>query len=530
MRRSIHCPSFPSRWRPQRRFVPRVLAFALLAAALPLAAPHARAAEETGAHRHGLGLARPDGAPPPRLGWRLAPHIINGTDANGASSMAADAPRVQASAGPDEAGAAAPPVSADISQYSPPVADQGDVNACVAWVTTYYMRGWYARRDGYYPDGGAGGGFAPMYLYSQLTNGSNIPTSFNQTLDLQVAQGVDTRADYAQGDTDYADGPTAAERASAASYRISGYTVLFQGGEQGDAARAAIEASIAGGDPVGLGLPVYDNFWNADAGHSYIDGAPGVSYGNHTVFATRYDANGLWVENQWGTGWGRNGWVELSWPFVDQYVWEAVTIRPLAAPISSAASIAPTATVSAATASATSVPEASATSVPAATATVAATTQTMVGAATMTPSTASGATPRPASSGSGSAQGDQVATIVPAPMPATTASATATTATPSAVVAKPVQDTVTTRTRERASRPGRGRGSRTTRTTGTTRAVIHSARAHGNNITIGHKRARDGRGRMAYRGVYIPLPAHWRAGRLHAVACARRLYGHTVCV
>jgi len=259
-------------------------------------------------------------------------------------------------------GATGLPLSADISRYNPPVADQGDVNDCVAWVTTYYMRGWYARRDGYYPAGGldGAGSFAPMYLYSQLAKGQNIPTSFNATLDLQVAQGVDTRADYAQGDDDYTHGPTAAEQANAASYRIGGYNVLFQGAGQGDAARLAIETAIAGGDPVGLGIPVYDNFWNADAAHAYIDGTPGTNYGSHAVFATRYDTNGVWVENQWGTGWGQQGWVELSWSFVDQYAWQAVTIRPLAgsapaAPSASATTLVPSATVTSPTSASPSV-------------------------------------------------------------------------------------------------------------------------------------------------------------------------------
>ena len=223
----------------------------------------------------------------------------------------------------------ASPASADISQYNPPVADQGDTNACVAWVTAYYMRGWYARRAGTYPAGGPDGtgGFAPMYLYTQITRGRNIPISFDDAFALLATQGVAARDAYTQGDQDYADAPTLGERASAASYKIAGATVLFQGTNQGDAARLAIEQSIAGGDPIGLGIPVYDNFWNADSTHVYIDGTPGTNHGNHTVFATRYDSNGLWIENQWGTSWGRNGWVELSWSFVERQAWEAVTMR-----------------------------------------------------------------------------------------------------------------------------------------------------------------------------------------------------------
>lgn len=283
------------------------------------------------AQPHGLGLAALHG---PRL---IPRHVdlavlssVSTSIGTSALEKTGSAPRVHAASITADA-AITLPVSADISQYNPPVADQGDTNACVAWVTAYYMRGWYARRDGDYPSGGpdGAGSFAPMYLYSQLAKGQNTPISFDDALGMLAVQGVDTRADYTQGDQDYKDAPTLSERSNAASYKIAGGAVLFQGPNQGAAARTAIEASIASGNPVGIGIPVYDNFWNADSTHYYVDGTPGTNHGNHAVFATRYDAAGLWVENQWGTDWGRQGWVELSWAFVEQNAWEAVTMRPL---------------------------------------------------------------------------------------------------------------------------------------------------------------------------------------------------------
>lgn len=312
------------------------------------------------------------------------------------------APRIQS--GAPAAGAAALPASADLSADSPPVGDQGSLASCVSWVTGYYMRGWYAKRDGYYPSGGpdGNGGFAPMYLFSKITGGKNTGTTFNANLDLEQGQGIDTRADYTQGDTDYADLPTSAETANAASYKIAGYTTLFVGPNQGASAQQAIEASITGGDPVGIGLPVYDNLWNADASHYYIDvsNLGPTNHGNHAVTAFKYDANGLWVENQWGTGWGLNGWAELSWAFVNTYVWQAMTMHvgtalPPAATATSAPAI-PTATN-------TALPLA-----PAATATPAA------------PSATNTTTPLPAAT----------STVTPAAPAATSTSAPAATATP----------------------------------------------------------------------------------------------------
>ncbi len=218
------------------------------------------------------------------------------------------------------------PAAVDLSPYSPPVALQGDDNSCVSWVVGYYMRGWYARRDGHEPPGKARG-FAPMYLYSQLSHGRDVTTSFEGNLALLQGAGVDTRAHYAQGDDNYTNGPTADERANAARFAIAGYSVLFQGDHQGTKARRAIERAMATGNPVGLGIPVYDNFWNADAAHYDVYGARGKLYGNHAVFAAKYDRYGVWIENQWGASWGLKGWVRLSWAFIERYAWEAVTMR-----------------------------------------------------------------------------------------------------------------------------------------------------------------------------------------------------------
>jgi hypothetical protein len=219
------------------------------------------------------------------------------------------------------------PVSVDLSQYNPPVGDQGYLESCTSWATGYYLRGWYAKRDGYYPAGGAGGtgSFAPMYLYSQIVHGQNIGTKFSDNLNI-LRQGSDTRADYVQGDYDNKDLPTAAETTNAVHYTIASYNDVSGSNLQG-----WIEASIAGGNPVAIGIPVYPEFDHARAGDPLV-GLPRTgeqSRGNHAVFASKYDANGLWIENSWGTGFGLNGWAELSWSFVNRYAYEAVSAVPM---------------------------------------------------------------------------------------------------------------------------------------------------------------------------------------------------------
>jgi hypothetical protein len=224
-----------------------------------------------------------------------------------------------------------PPSSVDLTQYDPPVGDQDGVESCVAWSTGYYLRGWYANRDGYFPPGGSppSGSFEPMYTYAQIVRGNNVGTTFADNLNIQQGQGIDSRADYSQGDYDYTTQPTTAETANAGQDTIVSYNDV--GNPGGTGFQNWIENTLASGNPVAIAIPVYPEFDGVSATNNWLVGTPTAgetSRGGHAVFAPKYDANGLWIENSWGTGWGNNGYAELSWAFVNQDAWEGVTIVP----------------------------------------------------------------------------------------------------------------------------------------------------------------------------------------------------------
>lgn len=265
------------------------------------------------AHTYGLGL--------------LADARANGA----ASTSSASAPAA--------ATLATLPVSVDLSMYDPPVGDQGQVNSCASWATGYTLLGWYADRYGF-----GGAPYAPMYVYSQVTGGQNVGTTFEANLSLESQQGIDTQADYTQGTVDYVDQPTAAEKTNAANYKSTGYTSLLGSGGN---AQMVIENALAAGYPVAIGIPVYDNFYNATPSTPYVDvPASGATfYGNHAIVAVKYDANGVWIQNQWGTWWGLNGYVELSWAFVNGYVFGVYKHNGFTAPASSAPTPTPYATL-----------------------------------------------------------------------------------------------------------------------------------------------------------------------------------------
>ncbi len=225
------------------------------------------------------------------------------------------------------------PDQVDLSNYNPPVGEQS-ANTCTSWALGYYMRGWYSKRDGYYP---AGSSFAPMYLYAQIAQGTDTGSSFKDNLEILSQQGIDARNDYVQGDSDFTSQPTDAERTNAARYKIANYEYYENQGSSGGRAafKTWIQLKLSGGTPVAIAFPVYDEFKNAKSSSSFVTVPKDTNslQGYHASFAYGYDARGLLIENSWGPQWGEGGYAELSWDFVTNYGVEVASYTPTKGPV-----------------------------------------------------------------------------------------------------------------------------------------------------------------------------------------------------
>jgi hypothetical protein len=234
------------------------------------------------------------------------------------------APRATVSAG-------ALPDAMDLSAWTVPVGDQGSVGSCVSWAISYGMMGWYSRYQGISSSGIA---FAPMYSYSQI-HADNSPdgggTWPSAAYDIGTSQGVDTQADYWQGNYDWVTQPTDAERTNAASYKTGGFSYLYSG-TPGIGADNAIKTAVAGHHPVALTIPIYSAFDRLSSTSFHLDASQidtSTYRGSHEVLVVGYDASGVRIENSWGTGWGDHGFANLNWNFVEQYSTEATDMSGL---------------------------------------------------------------------------------------------------------------------------------------------------------------------------------------------------------
>jgi hypothetical protein len=216
---------------------------------------------------------------------------------------------------------AALPASVDLRRWAVAPGNQGDLNSCVPWVIDYAMLGWYSRFTGR-----VGQPFAPMYTYSQINGGGDYGSDATTALQLAVTQGNDTRAHYTQGDANWSTQPTAAERASAAAYKVKGFDTLFSGfGLAGTVTQ--LKNALATNHPVAIGMEVRHGFDYLGAGATAVDDdAWSAIRGYHEVLAVGYDAAGLIVQNSWGTGWANGGFGRISWRVVQKDVGDGATI------------------------------------------------------------------------------------------------------------------------------------------------------------------------------------------------------------
>lgn len=238
------------------------------------------------------------------------------------------------------------PSAIDLTQFNPPVGDQGNLGSCVSWATGWSTMGWLARRYEQQPTA-----FAPMYLYSQLaygnaSNGTTLLGNFTILRD----QGIDTWAHYTSlipslaGQTSPSAGynfvakPSAypAVVQAAAAHRLSDWREEFGlGGPSCTAqpgASMAIKEALAAGRPVVLAIPVYTEFdqYRSRSAPIPVPAPTSTLRGYHAVFAAKYDATGLWIQNQWGTGWGQSGHALLSWAFVEKCTLQVASVAGLA--------------------------------------------------------------------------------------------------------------------------------------------------------------------------------------------------------
>jgi hypothetical protein len=224
----------------------------------------------------------------------------------------------------------------DISKYAPHVGNQEAFSDCVDWAEGHSSMAWWTSKKGR-----SGNPFNPLFLYSLVTDEKcSGGSTLESVASLLKSKGDAPRADYG-ATTCHEPSQSALDAASkheTSDYRyrwpLDKYYVCGPPRFPRPCAYSnenAVRLSLPDG-PIVIAIQVYNEFENANDTH-YIVGLPksGSKYrGNHAVTVMKYDKRGAWIQNQWGTSWGKRGWALLTWDFINSgHTFDALQLEGL---------------------------------------------------------------------------------------------------------------------------------------------------------------------------------------------------------
>lgn len=207
--------------------------------------------------------------------------------------------------------------SVDLTNYLPPIGDQGQYGTCVAWASAYNARTYlYAKENNLSKSqlASASNQFSPKYIFYALNNRSSCDGSyFEEVLDLIQKKGVATLQSMPYTDLGSCTGdPSSSQNTNAANYKIKSYREI-------DMTKPSnIKSYLDQGRVIVFGAQLGDEFMLADRSFDYLYQQTSFNYSgmhaNHAMVIAGYDdykgPNGCFlVVNSWGTSWGNDGYI-----------------------------------------------------------------------------------------------------------------------------------------------------------------------------------------------------------------------------
>jgi len=216
------------------------------------------------------------------------------------------------------------PSSVDLTPRMPPVGDQGTQGSCVGWSTTYGIRSYQEqieRNWGYDAPSAGGQGehvFSPAFTYNQINGGNDGGSNPVAALNLLVRVGSTPWKAMPYNVSDFRSQPSQAAIQQASKYRADSYQQLSF------TTPDAIKAALAAGNPVMIGIKVYDNFYQL--GNGVYDNFSGQFRGGHAIAVVGYDDSktnrlgrgAFKLFNSWSPRWGNNGTGWIAYQFMPQ--------------------------------------------------------------------------------------------------------------------------------------------------------------------------------------------------------------------
>ncbi|MFC1613830.1 right-handed parallel beta-helix repeat-containing protein, partial [Gemmatimonadota bacterium] len=221
--------------------------------------------------------------------------------------------------------AAALPDSVNNSDGLPPVLSQGGQGSCVAWAVGYYSKTYQEGREHGWDVATAANQFSPAFLYNHNNNGLDDGSQVLGTMQFLTEQGCATWAEMPYDVEDYLTWPGLEIYRNALTYRAdSTYKIYTDEQMLGDNEILTMKQILADSNVLVISIPIFGSFEELGTEGIYYGPDQGeVEDGSHAMCVVGYDnsigGGALLIVNSYGTDWGDEGFVWLTYDFIKTY-------------------------------------------------------------------------------------------------------------------------------------------------------------------------------------------------------------------
>ncbi|HEY3331451.1 MAG TPA: C1 family peptidase [Capsulimonadaceae bacterium] len=224
----------------------------------------------------------------------------------------------------------------EMTEYLPPIANQGETSSCVGWSTAYYCFTYsIGKIRGFTKDelNNPKYMFSPNYIWDQYNRGKpENGMHIFQAMDVLAKQGCCSLNEMPWDETGQAQ-PTQTAMTRAALFKARQTVSLFVGPPNDPMDPEKLKTVLWETKmPVVLGIMVYDDLGGIpnDPNFVYSPGPGAKPQGGHAVCIVGYDddKHAFRMVNSWGSDWGDNGFVWLAEDFLAKCAREGWTQTP----------------------------------------------------------------------------------------------------------------------------------------------------------------------------------------------------------